>query len=170
MKRHVIYSPEKTHMDILYRWAKRGRGVSYMGPNHVQINWNHTKVNRKHKPSISKPVLWLANGWCDGSDHPIRSLITNWLNFVLTILFHITVITESTFLFYVYINYYKSVYYTYSKDYFVRQMIQITGVSWKIKHLVECATIRLETNLVRFGGSFGFLRFGRFEVRFLGVK
>ena len=105
----MLYSPE-THMDILYRWAKRGRGVSYMGPNHVQINWNHTKVNRKHKPSISKPVLWLANGWCDGSDHPIRSLVTNWLNFVLTILFHITVITESTFLFYVYINYYKSVY------------------------------------------------------------
>ena len=24
------------------------------------------------------------------------------------------------------------------------------------------------SNLVRFGGSFGFLRFGRFEVRFLG--
>ena len=59
----MLYSPE-THMDILYIWAKRGRGVSYMGPNHVQINWNHTKVNRKHKPSsISKPVLWLANEW-----------------------------------------------------------------------------------------------------------
>ena len=26
------------------------------------------------------------------------------------------------------------------------------------------------SNLVRFGGSFGFLRFGRFEVRFLGPK
>ena len=26
------------------------------------------------------------------------------------------------------------------------------------------------SNLVRFGGSFGFLRFGRFEVRFFGPK
>ena len=26
------------------------------------------------------------------------------------------------------------------------------------------------SNLVRFGGSFGFLRFGRFEVRFLEVR
>ena len=28
--------------------------------------------------------------------------------------------------------------------------------------------ISVGSNLVRFGGSFGFLRFGRFEVRFLG--
>ena len=46
----MLYSPE-THMDILYRWAKRGRGVSYMGPNHVQ-------VNRKHKPSINQYSDW----------------------------------------------------------------------------------------------------------------
>ena len=58
MKRQVIYSPE-THMDILYRWEKRGRGGDYMGPNHVQINWNHTKVNRKHKPSINQCSDWL---------------------------------------------------------------------------------------------------------------
>ena len=53
----MLYSPE-THMDILYRWAKRGRGVSYMDPNHVQINWNQTKVNRKHKPSINQYSDW----------------------------------------------------------------------------------------------------------------
>ena len=33
-----------------------------------------------------------------------------------------------------------------------------------------CVEISVGSNLVRFGGSFGFLRFGRFEVRFLGVK
>ena len=33
---------------------------------------------------------------------------------------------------------------------------------------MEC--ISVGSNLVRFGGSFGFLRFGRFEVRFLGPK
>ena len=32
------------------------------------------------------------------------------------------------------------------------------------------ALISVGSNLVRFGGSFGFLRFGRFEVRFLGPK
>ena len=31
-------------------------------------------------------------------------------------------------------------------------------------------TSSVGSNLVRFGGSFGFLRFGRFEVRFLGPK
>ena len=36
--------------------------------------------------------------------------------------------------------------------------------------LALCVSIRLGTNLVRFGGSFGFFRFGRFEVRFWGPK
>ena len=31
-------------------------------------------------------------------------------------------------------------------------------------------TSSVGSNLVRFGGSFSFLRFGRFEVRFLGPK
>ena len=36
-----------------------------------------------------------------------------------------------------------------------------------IDHLME---VSVGSNLVRFGGSFGFLRFGRVEVRFLGPK
>ena len=33
-----------------------------------------------------------------------------------------------------------------------------------------CVCTSVGSNLVRFGGSFGFLRFGRFEVRFLEVR
>ena len=52
-------------------------------------------------------------------------------------------------------------------DYFLQGNVSLRWYLLNAKHPIESS---VGSNLVRFGGSFGFLRFGRFEVRFLGQK
>ena len=48
-------------------------------------------------------------------------------------------------------------------------MLNVITRQFDIERSVIVVSTSVGSNLVRFGGSFGFLRFGRFEVRVFGT-